>query len=95
VLYKPHLLLEAPADAVFAWFPLEQPLTAGTAVEESAELEEDVLPAEETFPADTDLKFKGHAVGHIHNRLDYWMNNFHLDNYVQCILAQGLRIPVD
>jgi hypothetical protein len=46
VLYKPHLLLEAPADAVFAWFPLEQPLTAGTAVEESAELEEDVLPAD-------------------------------------------------
>jgi hypothetical protein len=90
-----YLLLEAPANAMLSWYPLEQSLTADTAVKESAESEEDVLPVEETFPADTDLKFKGQAVGHIYDRLEYWMKNFHPDDYVRGVLAQGLRIPVD
>jgi hypothetical protein len=34
-------------------------------------------------------------VGHVHERVDFWVEHFHPDPYVRGILDQGFKVPVD
>jgi hypothetical protein len=38
---------------------------------------------------------RGRPVGLIHERVDFWVEHFHPDPYVQGILDQGFKVPVD
>jgi hypothetical protein len=111
VLYEPYLLMDAPIGAIFAWFPLEAERAflpacgeeEGNAVPEAADDGEfDEVRRTESDPVmslrvgeEVTLEFEGKAVGSIHERLRYWMDNFGTDSFVRGILAEGYRIPVD
>jgi hypothetical protein len=34
-------------------------------------------------------------MGHIHERVDFWVEHFRPDPYVRSILYQGFQVPVD
>jgi hypothetical protein len=38
--------------------------------------------------------FLGAAVGHVHERLDFWTKKLEVDKYVLNIVREGYRIPV-
>jgi hypothetical protein len=103
--------MDAPIGVIFSWFPLEAERAflpacdeeEGDAVPESADDgEADDVRRTESEPVasprageEAILKFEGKAVGSIHERLQYWVDNFGPDSYVRGILAEGYQIPVD
>jgi hypothetical protein len=84
ILYEPFLLLDAPIDAHFAAF------TAGEADASSSGASEEGKDVEKVAEL-----VRGRPVGHIHERVDFWVEHLHPDPYVRGILDHGFKVPVD
>jgi hypothetical protein len=78
--------LDAPINAHFASFPAEV-VKAGDA---SSGADEDIEYVEAKLVGQ-----RGRPVGHINERVDFWVEHFHPDPYVRGILDQGFKVPVD
>jgi hypothetical protein len=79
-------LLDAPINAHFASFPAE----VGKAGNASSRADKDIEYAEAELVGQ-----RGRPVGHIHKRVDFWVEHFHPDPYVRGILDQGFKVLVD
>jgi hypothetical protein len=86
ILYEPYLLLDAPINAHFAWFPAGV-VKAGDALSGA---DEDIEYVETKLVGQ-----RGRPVGHIQERADFWVEHLHPDPYVRGILDQGFKVPVD
>jgi hypothetical protein len=100
-LYEPYLLMDAPINAVFSWVPLRPDTSKYCTSDDGNEVPMPgsvpvVLVAEAVPSAESDvLEYKGKAVGAIHNRLDFWIDNLFPDAYARGILLEGYKIPID
>jgi hypothetical protein len=85
VLYKPYLLLDAPVDAYFAFFP------SGIVETGNAKSDNDDVTAVAVEP----MGQKGRPVGKIHEIVDFWVEHFCPDAYVWGIFDHGHKGPVN
>jgi hypothetical protein len=79
-------LLDAPINAYFASFPAG----VGEADNASSGANKDIKYVETELVGQ-----RGRPVGHVHERVDFWVEHFHPDPYVRGILDQGFKVPVD